>query len=294
MRAGRAAGRAWARGLLAAIAGTVLAGATGDAGAAAISGPATVSSGAPAPAAPPSSSSASAATASPTATTSAAGGKAPVAAALDPTRPTVSQPVAQTRPPFDPQRTVIREPAPRPLAAVRVQQRFAEKAQHAQILAGADYLARGDFFVSPGARVAAAYYPIEALGVELQVSHYWSSLDAEAQRIRNTLGAIPDSHAPEWLVLVGARYSIGYGKLMVGGLGGAIHFEPQAFLHAGMHDHSGDLGPSVDAGLGFLVFLTPKLFVRADGALVFERESRSSEGVSVWGVLPSLSIGGLL
>jgi hypothetical protein len=219
--------------------------------------------------------------------------KRPASATADPTKP-LPRSVPAAPAPLDTQRTVIREPAPRPLAAVRVQQRFAEKAKHAQILAGADYLARGDFFISPGARVAAAYYPLEPLGVELQVSHYWSSLDAEAQRVRQTLGAIPDSHAPGWLVLLGGRYSIGYGKLMVGGLGGAIHFEPQAFLHAGMHDHSGDIGPSADAGLGFLVFLTPKLFTRVDAALVFERETRSGQDVSVWGALPSLSVGGIL
>ena len=52
------------------------------------------------------------------------------------------------------------------------------------------------------------------------------------------------------MLLAGGRYSIGYGKLMIGGLGGAIHFEPQAFVHAGLHAHDGDVGPSADAGLG--------------------------------------------
>jgi hypothetical protein len=191
-------------------------------------------------------------------------------------------------------RSLIQEPAPRPQAAIRVQPRFAVKAHLFQVFAGAEYLSRGDFYNSPGARIGAAYYVLEPLALEAQVSHYWSSLDAEAERVKETLGAIPDSHPPGWLALVGARYSIGYGKLMVGGLGGVIHFEPQTFAHAGVHDHGGDIGPSADAGLGFLVFLTPRLFTRVDAALVFERESRSGQTVSVWGTLPSLSLGGIL
>jgi len=192
------------------------------------------------------------------------------------------------------QRGTLRDAAPRPATDVRVQSRYAVKAKTAQLFAAAEYLSRGDFYNSPGARVGAAYYPIEALGLELQVSHYWSSLNAEAERVKKTLGAIPDSHAPEWLFLAGGRYSIGYGKFMIGGLGGAIHFEPQAFIHAGLHANDGDVGPSGDAGLGLLVFLTPKLFARIDAAIVYDREDRSGQSVSVWGTLPSLGVGGTL
>jgi outer membrane beta-barrel protein len=189
---------------------------------------------------------------------------------------------------------LIHETAPRPQAAIRVQPRFAVKAHLVQVFAGAEYLSRGDFYNSPGVRLGAAYYFLEPLAVEVQASHYWSSLDATAEQVKAALGAIPDSHPPGWLMLVGARYSIGYGKVMVGGLGGVIHFEPQAFAHAGVHDHGGDVGPSADAGLGFLVFLTPRLFARVDAAIVLDRESRSGQTVSVWGTLPALSLGGML
>jgi len=164
-----------------------------------------------------------------------------------------------------------------------VQSRFAVKAKNTQVYGAAEYLSRGDFYNSPGVRVGATYYPFESLGVELNVSHYWSYLNAEAERVKSMLGLLPDSHAPSWLILAGTRYSIGYGKLMVGGLGGAIHFEPQAFVHAGMHAHDGDIGPSGDFGLGLLVFLTPKMFVRIDTAIVYERETRSGTAVGVWG-----------
>ena len=215
---------------------------------------------------------------------------APAAPAATPIAPTAEAATA----PLAARRGLIADPAPRPVTAVRVQSRYAVKAKQFQVSAGFEYLSRGDFYISPGARVGGAYYLLEQLGFELQVSHFWSSLNAEAERIRRTLGAIPDSHAPGWLMLAGARYSFGYGKVMVGGVGGVLHFEPQVFARGGLHVHDGDTGPSADAGLGLLVFVMPKLFVRIDTSLVYEREQRSGGGVSVWGILPSIGVGGTL
>ncbi|HXU01252.1 MAG TPA: hypothetical protein VN903_09685, partial [Polyangia bacterium] len=186
------------------------------------------------------------------------------------------------------------EAAPRPATDVRVQSRFAVKAKATQIFGAAEYLSRGDFYNSPGVRVGATYYPVEPIGVELQVAHYWSYLNDAAEEAKRTSGLLPNSHAPGWMFVAGGRYSIGYGKLMVGGLGSAIHFEPQAFVHAGVHVHDGDVGPSSDFGLGLLVFLTPKMFARIDTAIVYERETRSGSAVSVWGTLPSIAVGGTL
>ena len=216
---------------------------------------------------------------------------APLAASA-PTAGAVSATPGAEPPPAN--RPLIPEAAPRPETAVRVQQRFAVKAKLTQLFAGADYLSRGDFYNSPGLRVGAAYYVLEPLGLELQVSHFWSTLDATAEQVKMTTGTLPDSHAPGWLVSAGARYSIGYGKLMVGGLGGVIHFEPQAFVHGGMHANDGDVGPSADFGLGFLVFLMPRMFVRADVAVTLDWESRSGQTDAVWGTLPALSVGGML
>jgi hypothetical protein len=201
---------------------------------------------------------------------------------------------AQASTTSQPNAGVLRDPVPRPATDVRVQARYATKANSAQLFAAAEYLSRGDFYNSPGLRAGATYYPLESLGLELVISHYWSSLNAEAERVKKELGALPDSHAPSWLFMLGGRYSIGYGKLMIGGLGGAIHFEPQAFVHVGGHAHDGDAGPSGDGGLGLLVFLKPKLFVRIDAAIIYEREDRSGQTVAVWGTLPSLGVGGTL
>jgi outer membrane beta-barrel protein len=190
--------------------------------------------------------------------------------------------------------SAISEPAPRPQPVARVQARFAEKDRRVLLFGGAEYLARGDYYNSPGLRLGADYYFLESLAVELQLSHYWSSLNDAAERVAATLGAVPDTRPPTWLGLVGARYSLGYGKILLGGGSGVIHLEPQAFAHAGIHDYGGDVQPSGDVGLGFLVFLTPRVFARADVAITLERESRSGQNVAVWGVLPAAILGGIL
>jgi outer membrane beta-barrel protein len=187
----------------------------------------------------------------------------------------------------------IHEPAPRPQPAARVQARFAEKADRVLVFAGAEYLDRGDFYNCPGARVGATYYLRESLGLEVQLSHYWSSLNATAQQVAQMLGALPDSRPPTWLGLLGARYSFGYGKILVG-RAAVIHFEPQLFVHGGLHDYGGDVQPSGDAGLGLLVFLTPRVFTRFDLAVTLDRESRSDQNVAVLGALPALTFGGVL
>jgi hypothetical protein len=216
---------------------------------------------------------------------------APPAAEI-PAPPTTAAPTLAPGPVTN--RPLIPEPAPRPETAVRVQQRFAVKAKLTQIFAGADYLSRGDFYNSPGVRVGAAYYVLEPLGVEVQVGYFWSSLDATAQQVKTITGTLPDSHPPGLLALAGARYSIGYGKLMVGGLGGVIHFEPQAFVHGGVHDNGGEVGPSADFGLGFLVYLMPRVFLRADVSVTLDWETRSGATKTVWGTLPALSVGAML
>jgi hypothetical protein len=220
------------------------------------------------------------------------------ALAAEPSQPGAAPPMVPASPRAAPLAaappSAIAEPAPRPEAAVRVQQRFALKAKQAQIYGGFEYLSRGDFYNSPGVRLGVTYYVLEPLGLEAQLAHDWSSLDSTAEQVRTDTGLLPDSHPPGWRAMVGARYSIGYGKLMVGGLGGVVHFEPQAFLHGGIHDNGGEIGPSSDAGLGFLVFLTPRFFARVDAAVTLDFESRSGTTIGVWGALPSLGVGGTL
>ena len=187
----------------------------------------------------------------------------------------------------------LREPAPRPTAEVRVQNRFTHNLDTLQVFGGVDYLERRDFYVSPGVRLGATYYRWESLGLELQASHYFSSLNQAGQEVQHMLGVVPDSRAPTWLFLAGGRYALGFGKMMIGGLGRAIHFQPQAMAQAGIHFHGGSFGPSGLAGLGLMVNATPRWFFRLDGGMTVEVERRVTGTVTVVGFLPSLVTGGL-
>jgi hypothetical protein len=188
----------------------------------------------------------------------------------------------------------LREPAPRPIAEVRVQNRFARNASTAQLFGGVDYLERRDFYVSPGIRLGGTYFTGESLGVEVQVSHFFSRLNQAAQQVQHAYGVLPDSRAPTWLCVGGIRYAIGYGKMMIAGVDRAIHFQPQALMQVGFHVHDDSVGPSGMAGLGLLVHVTPRWFVRLDGAATLEIESRATGSATVLGFLPSLVMGGVL
>jgi hypothetical protein len=186
----------------------------------------------------------------------------------------------------------LREPAPRPAAELRVQNRYARNTGTVQVFGGVDYLERRDFYISPGVRLGATYFPWESLGLEMQISHYFSQLNQAGVEVEQMSGVVPDSRAPTWLVLVGGRYSAGYGKMMIGGFFHAIHFQPQAFLQVGMHVHDGSFGPSGLAGIGLLVHATPRWFFRLDGGMTAEIERRVTGDATVLGFLPSLVTGG--
>lgn len=183
---------------------------------------------------------------------------------------------------------------PRPVADVRIQNRYASNAHATLLFAGVDYLERRDYYVSPGMRLGVAHFLTEALGIELQVSRYFSQLSGSAERLQQTYGVLPDSRAPQWLVVGGLRAALGYGKLMVSGLGTVVHFQPQILVQGGLHAFEGDVGPSGLAGLGLLVHGTSRFFVRLDGAVSLDMESRTTGTVAAIGFLPSLVAGGVL
>ena len=191
-------------------------------------------------------------------------------------------------------RSSLPDPAPRPAADVRVQNRLYHNAKAVHLFVGVDYLERRDYYVSPGVRIGGGYWWTERLGLELQISRFFSRLNDAAREVGRMYGVLPDSRAPSWLVVGGLRAGLGYGKMMVGGLGSAIHFQPQALLQAGLHAHEGNVGPSALGGIGLLVHATDRLFVRLDGAVSLDLEARSAGTVAAFGFLPSLVVGGAL
>ena len=106
------------------------------------------------------------AAASLTATTALAGPTVGDTSGLPRPAGTASGATTGTPPTFEP--SGLREPAPRPTAEVRVQNRFAHNAGTLQLFGGVDYLERRDFYLSPGVRVGATYFPWESFGLEVQ------------------------------------------------------------------------------------------------------------------------------
>ena len=82
--------------------------------------------------------------------------------------------------------------------------------------------------------------------------------------------------------------------MMIGGVDHVVHLQPQALMQLGLHVHDGSLGPSGLAGIGLMVHITPRWFVRLDGTMTLELETALTGTATVLGFLPSLVGGGTL
>lgn len=175
-----------------------------------------------------------------------------------------------------------------PSPADRVQRRLYENAGRFEAEVGAEYLSRGDFFLSPGIAAAVRWYPLEALGLELAASRFFSFLSPVASEIRSRTGYIPDAQPPAWLFRAGARFSLGYGKLLA--FGQLLHFEPQALARLALLTGEPSVAPGFDVGAGMVVHLNPLLHLRFEVAL-FPHVERRTTWVPVMGVIPSITLG---
>jgi hypothetical protein len=188
-------------------------------------------------------------------------------------------------------------PPPELQPEVRIQHRFIEKRHRFGLYAGFTYLARADYYRSPGVELAVSYYAWEALAFELRASWYFSSATDELRDLVMRTGFVPDSRPSLATMLVGARGSLGYGKLRVTSRY-VLHFDPQAFLYFGAHVTSGDFypvaaGPMGEAGLGLLFHFTPHWQARLDAGLTVTGEPRTSHYAITVGAHPSLLVGAL-
>lgn len=125
-------------------------------------------------------------------------------------------------------------PVPDPGPDWTVESRIFEKAGHLHLQVGGDYLAREDFWMSPGIGIGATYYPWETVGLELAGTLYLSTLEASAERLRREFGVLPDAQQPMARLVVGARWAFAYGKLALEPFPGAVvHFDIGAAVRVG-------------------------------------------------------------
>lgn len=171
---------------------------------------------------------------------------------------------------------------------VRVERRLLVKENHLFASLGAAWFDRSDYFVSPGAALSIAYYPIESGGVEIRYLQLFSSLSGSAQTVYNLFQLSPDAQRPVALALAGWRQSLTYGKVAVAGA--ALHFDVQAALHAGALLTDRATAPAVAASVGVLMRVSRHVFGQLDLGLATTFEQRSFSGAAV-GFLPVLSVG---
>ena len=171
---------------------------------------------------------------------------------------------------------------------VRVQRRFAPKTGHFQLDTGLDWLARGDFYSSPGVQAGGLYWFDERWALDLSASYYFSWLNETAREVRDRTGLVPDSRMPGWAVRAGARRSLGYGKLLFGE--SAIHLEPQVFARVALLMAEARPSPGLDFGAGLYVHWAPWLHSRFELAVFPHVEERSGWTFST-AVVPYLSVG---
>src|SRR5207302_1267273 len=99
------------------------------------------------------------------------------------------------------------EPPPDLVPAARIQRRFVEKRLHVAVYAGFAWIGRNDFYRSPGVELAASFYVIEPLAVDLRAAWLFSTPTPELSELVARTGYIPDTRAETATVLGGLRWS---------------------------------------------------------------------------------------
>ena len=117
--------------------------------------------------------------------------------------------------------------------AARVERRVMRKKNRFAIRTGATYLAREDFYETPGLAFELSWYPHEWFAVDVTGSAYFASLNSTAADLRRRLGLLPDSQKPLGQFMVGGRFAFAYGKFLIETLGVVMHADASVTAHAG-------------------------------------------------------------
>lgn len=177
---------------------------------------------------------------------------------------------------------------------VRVERRLLLKKGHVFVTGGLGYFSRGDYYNNPGLLASGSWYPAEEGAVELKLALFLSSLGAAGAEVFERTGLVPDAHRPVALLAAGGRYSVGYGKVLVDPSTSKVwHFDVQAAGHFGLTFTDRGVSPSLMAGPGLLMRLSPRLHAQLDVPLVLSIEKRSRSSIAL-GLLPTLTLGVVL
>lgn len=172
-----------------------------------------------------------------------------------------------------------------------VQNRFAKKSGAISgHVTGSTHI-RNDFYDALGIGLDLDFYIGESFGIEVRGILIKSTLSAAALDLKERTGLTPDTYPQFGMILGGARYSIGYGKiLMFKNL--VVHFDPQFFLHGGVAFAERRIIPTVLYGFSLLNHFRWGLQLKVDIAGTVQFEERTDRGnVVSLGFMPTIGIG---
>ncbi len=175
------------------------------------------------------------------------------------------------------------------LAQTRVEPRLLIKEHHFFASGGLTWLARGDYYDSPGLIAQLSYYPIEQGGLDVQIAGLFSFLSTSGEEVFRVSGLVPDAHMPQGLLLVGWRHTLAYGKAAIGSQ--IFHFDLQGAGHIGTLITDRAWTPALSLSGGLLVRMSDRFFGQLDLGLLTNYENRQQSFPVNFGFLPLLSIG---
>ena len=174
-----------------------------------------------------------------------------------------------------------------------VQKRFAAKKNHVYGHVTTMTHVRNDFYKAFGLGVDAGYYPWEKTGFEARYSWVSSTLSKTARDVKSKTGLTPDARPQEMMATVGVRYSLGYGKFLVG-KDFLVHFDPQLAIHSGIAVAEKRVIPTTTLGLSLLTHYKWGIQVKFDISAAIQVEKRRRGWIPSIGFAPYIGFGGTI
>lgn len=189
------------------------------------------------------------------------------------------------------------QPTPAPNLSARaggdrptIQNRFAPKKKLLYANALLMTHVRDDFYNTWGYGVDVGYFKSERWGFELRGARLETSLDPAARDLQLRLGLVPDARPQDWWLQAGARYSPGYGKMLMWRRF-MMHFDPQFALHAGVAIAERRYIPTVTMAFSLMSHWRWGIKARVDLGMSVQGELRERGWVVTTGFAPFLGAG---
>lgn len=167
---------------------------------------------------------------------------------------------------------------PEPTATVE-RRRFS-KGGRVLLKVGAAYLAREDFWISPGVAAEGSYHFDETWGLDLSVTAYASTLDAAARQLRVEQGLLPDAQQPILRAVVGPRWAFAYGKVLLEALGTVVHFDAALSARLGVMVTNETVNPGGEINLAVQAWVEPAFLIWGEGGAWVGYEDRNTSVLS--------------